>query len=87
MKVFIIYLLIQIHIIVCFCAFVVRASLLTHGRLVVAHRSAAVVMFEQRAEHLGTHLRLPPERHVGSHHLIVGVQVVTGKQRRRKKDI
>lgn len=61
-KVFFLKMHLQIHIIVvCFWKFAVRASLLTHGRLVVAHRSAAVVMFEQRAEHLGAHLRFPPE--------------------------
>lgn len=62
------------------------ASLLTHGWLVVAQRSVAVVVFEQRTEHLGAHLRLPLQRHVGSHHLIVCVQVVTERETDTKKE-
>jgi len=62
------------------------ASSLTHGWLVVAQRSAAVVLFEQRSEHLGTHLRLPLQRHVGSHHLIVRVQVITGGETETEKE-
>lgn len=53
-------------------------SVLTHWRLVVAEHSAGVVVFEQRTKHLGTHLGLPPQRHVGSDHFVVCVQVVTG---------
>lgn len=63
-----------------------RASLLTHGWLVMAKHSAAVVVFEQRSEHLGAHLRLPPQRHVGSHHFIVCVQVVTGRETEIKRE-
>lgn len=46
----------------------------------MAQHSAAVVVFEQRSEHLGAHLHLPPQRHVGSNHFIVCVQVVTGRE-------
>lgn len=59
------------------CTFA-RVSVLTHWRLVVAEHSADVVVFEQRTKHLGTHLVLPPQRHVGSDHFVVCVQVVTG---------
>lgn len=62
-----------------------RVSVLTHGWLVVAQHPAAVVVFEQRSEHLWAHLRLPSQRHVGSHHLIVCVQVVTGREKQIKK--
>lgn len=55
-----------------------RRRVKIHGWLVVAQHSAAVVLFEQRSEHLRAHLRLPSQGHVGSHHLIVCVQVVTG---------
>lgn len=63
-----------------------QVSVLTHGRLVVSQRSAAVVVFEQRSEHLGAHLRLPLQRHVGSNHLIVCVQVVTGRETEIEKE-
>lgn len=46
----------------------------------MAQHSAAVVVFEQRSKHLRAHLRLPPQRHVGSHHFIICVQVVTGRK-------
>lgn len=59
--------------------------LLTHGWLVMAQQSAAVVVFEQRSKHLWAHLRLPPQRHVGSHHFVVRVQVVTGGKKIEKK--
>lgn len=55
-----------------------HVSVLTHWRLVVAEHSAGVVVFEQRAQHLGTHLGLPPQRHVGRDHFVVRVHVVTG---------
>lgn len=61
-------------------------ELLTHGWLVVAQNSAAVVVFEQRSENLGAHLRLPPQRNVGSHHLIVCVQVVTVREADKEKE-
>lgn len=70
---------------ICVCINV-GMTLLTHGWLVMAQHSAAVVVFEQRAEHLGAHLRLPLQRHVGSHHLIVCVQVVTGRETETKKE-
>lgn len=63
-----------------------RVSLLTHGWLVMAEHSAAVVVFEQRSEHLGAHLCLPPQRHVGSYHFIVCVQVVTGRETEIKRE-
>lgn len=44
----------------------------------MAQHSAVVVVFKERSEHLRAHLRLPRKRYVGCHHLIVGVQVVTG---------
>lgn len=47
----------------------------------MAEDSVRVVMLEQRSQHLGTHLTLPPQRHVGSHHLVVCVQVVTEEER------
>lgn len=46
----------------------------------MAEHSAAVVVFEQRSEHLGAHLRFPPQRHVGGHHFIISVQVVAWKE-------
>lgn len=55
-------------------------SSLTHGRLVVAEHSAAVMVFEQCSEHLRAHLCLSPQRHIGSHHFIICVQVVTRRE-------
>lgn len=63
-----------------------RASSLTHRQLIVAEHSAAVVVFEQRAEHLGAHLRLPPQRYVGSHHFVIRVQVVTGMETQKETE-
>lgn len=65
---------------------VMHVSSLTHRQLVVAEYSAAVVVFEQRSKHLGAHLRFPPQGHVGSHHLIVCVQVVTGMETQMKTE-
>lgn len=63
-----------------------RASSLTHRQLIVAEHSVAVVVFEQRSEHLGAHLRLPPQRYVGSHHFVIRVQVVTGMETQETED-
>lgn len=52
----------------------------------MAEYSTAVVVFEQRSEHLGAHLWLPPQGHVGGHHLIVRVQVVTGMETQIKTE-
>ena len=46
----------------------------------MAEHPAAIVVFEQRSEHLRAHLRLPPQRHVGGHHFIIRVQIVTGME-------
>lgn len=68
------------------CVCVMHMSSLTYRQLVVAEYSAAIVVFEQCSKHLGAHLRLPPQGHVGSHHLIVCVQVVTGMETQMKTE-
>lgn len=65
---------------------VTRVSSLTHWQLIVAEHPVAVVVLEQRSEHLGAHLRLPPQGHVGGHHFVVGVQVVAGMGRQMREE-